>query len=478
MQIRDIESKDSIVILLISFLFVLLLGTSNSPLYLNYSGDAMVFKTMALLMDKGGLLYEDLFDHKGFYIYLFNHLGRLVGGNLGIFFLMVVSLYLTFLIWLKIILLLTDGKYRYVYLGITLWLLAGYYFGGDFTEDVSLPFISLPLLIYINSIKNNRAINIKNYFLIGVCFGILTFIRINNAFPFVFFIVYNFFYFYKYNKLSYHIKQIISFITGVCLAIAPAVVYFAITAGGKGIENMLFGTFIFNFDYKGNSEMPMINFGTILFYSLIVYLFLISVLNLRKIKHIAVPLFFTVLVSPFFIGSRTDIEYLVLFTPLCIIAFCFLASYPRVRCIINFAVIILLGAYFMQQTAYRCITNILYKERYEYTKFEQFVKTIDEEDKKRIYNYANFMGLNLLYENNIIQCNRIILPFQLDLSENLRQQESEKNISYYNPKYILVDWNFTHGEMSEYDQQIIKDKYNYLDSYQMGRLKVDCFVKK
>lgn len=58
-----------IVFFIITFLFLL-----KSPLHIwngsNSYTDSSVFKTIALMMDKGCIPYRDSFDHKGPYIYI------------------------------------------------------------------------------------------------------------------------------------------------------------------------------------------------------------------------------------------------------------------------------------------------------------------------------------------------------------------------------------------------------------------------
>ena len=57
--------------------------------------DASIFEYFGYAMNRGELMYADLFDHKGPVVFLLNYLGYLIGGALGIKFL---YLFCTFLL--------------------------------------------------------------------------------------------------------------------------------------------------------------------------------------------------------------------------------------------------------------------------------------------------------------------------------------------------------------------------------------------
>jgi len=79
--------------LLISVLF-LLIATKSSPLYpFNNWADANISFTMGKGMMNGKVLYRDLFDHKGPYMYLLFGLGYLISNTsfLGIFIFQIIS---------------------------------------------------------------------------------------------------------------------------------------------------------------------------------------------------------------------------------------------------------------------------------------------------------------------------------------------------------------------------------------------------
>ena len=49
-----------------------------------------------------------------------------------------------------------------------------------------------------------------------------------------------------------------------------------------------------------------------------------------------------------------------------------------------------------------------------------------EEEHNRIWNDAYFDGLTVLHRNGLIQANRVMLPFQLQISERLARDEAAR----------------------------------------------------
>ena len=78
-----------------------------------YNGyDQAIFEQMGLGMLQGRIPYVDLFDHKGFLLYIINAAGLwLSPGHLGIYLILSLSLSLTFLCWLHRELESSANKY-------------------------------------------------------------------------------------------------------------------------------------------------------------------------------------------------------------------------------------------------------------------------------------------------------------------------------------------------------------------------------
>ena len=145
---------------------------------------------MGLALLRGKTLYIDYFDNKGCILYFIQAFGLWLGGDFYILLMQAISLTFTFLIWDKILALYRDERSRLICLGIALFMLFCFYGAGDQTQEWCLPFISYPLLVYFRAYKTKTEIRPFQMFFIGICFGIITFIQINNACAFLGFIVY------------------------------------------------------------------------------------------------------------------------------------------------------------------------------------------------------------------------------------------------------------------------------------------------
>ena len=139
----------TVLLFLVSFVFVTLFSRATSFLYVFEGADPAIFKQMGLALLKGKTLYVDYFDNKGCILYFIQALGLWLGGDFFILLLQALSLTVTLVIWDKMFILYQEnGKKRIVYLGLTLVLLLGFYDGGDMTEEWCLPFASYPLFVY------------------------------------------------------------------------------------------------------------------------------------------------------------------------------------------------------------------------------------------------------------------------------------------------------------------------------------------
>lgn len=466
-----------------AFLFVLLFGYANTPLYTNWSSDEIVFKSMGLLMEQGGNLYEDLFDHKGFYIYFIQFLGRLVGSDTGIFYIQVLFLFFSFYLWDKIIAEFQNGGIRIIINILTVWLVLAYYSGGDLTEDMCWPLVLLPLLYSIRSIKKNEPLTVKQFFYVGLCFGFITFTRVNNAYPFVMFVICSFFYNFDLRNLRFHALQCLYFVIGVIVPASIVFLYFYLKNGTNGIEDMLFGTFGFNLDYRANSVSETNSkLHKVLFYGNIVIFALLSLRSSKIQKKILCPLWLSLLMTPFFLGHRTDTHYLMAVLPLFVIVLSLLSYKYKYEVACTIFTVLISSVLFVKSSVLRTITFISGNDYYTelYNEFDLFIQNLPDEDKKCICNYADFTGMNLLYAHNIVQCNRVILPFQLDLSETLRKQVVGLDLDYYNPSLVLVSWNSPCGELNESDRLIIKEKYKLIKIFKTpnGEELMQCYARK
>ena len=306
----------------IALLFVTLFSRATSFLYLFEGADPAIFKQMGRAVMKGKILYIDYFDNKGCLLYFIHALGLWLGGDSILLLMQACSLTITLLIWDKMLALYRNANQRLAGLSLVLILLLCFYGAGDQTQEWCLPFISYPLLVYFKAYKNQTEIRPKNILLIGVCFGVITFIQINNACAFLGFIAWLWIQYLMKKDFKQLFSSILFFLCGWLIIAIPCVLYFYIVAGGHGIYEMVYASFLSNFEYMGIQKHRSWFYW--LPYSLFLLSFLVlSILCLSKKKDIIIPL---ILSSCFFVltfGKLCNSFYLMAILPLCVVIIAF-----------------------------------------------------------------------------------------------------------------------------------------------------------
>lgn len=173
------------------FLYVLLLMffcAESSPFLNNMRTDSAVFFTMGRGMLAGKIPYVDLFDHKGFYIYLVNLLGALLSekNTIGLFLVETVFMTGNAILYNKI----ADtwmgeqwsSREKSVFTALMLLFHLNYfiYQGGNYTENYVTFFQLLSMLWVVRFYKSGRKEHLsKEMFLHGLCVGIVLGFRAN-----------------------------------------------------------------------------------------------------------------------------------------------------------------------------------------------------------------------------------------------------------------------------------------------------------
>lgn len=142
------------------------------------STDSSVFKTVALMMQKGYMPYRDSFDHKGPFIYLLNYMGNKISYYRGIWIIEVIMLAIT-IYWLyRIARLSCNVLSSAVSVFLALSLLFKYFEGGNLTEEYAMPCIAYSIFVFLDYLRNS-IISRMRLVLAGVGLGIVLMLRPN-----------------------------------------------------------------------------------------------------------------------------------------------------------------------------------------------------------------------------------------------------------------------------------------------------------
>lgn len=232
--------------------FLLYFSYLTSPLFPKaYGWDSAFFQLVGNGMTRGYLPYRDFYDMKGPWLFFIEYAAQLLWpGRTGIFLLQCVSL--------GVVLFLCRQIYRKYFGGSGIvWslvtvlplyvVLASTIEGGNLTEEWSLPFLFLPIYFAMEFIMGEEKRHKPLYgFIYGVCFGVITLIRITNAVMICAIVLAVSIYLWKNGEWKNFWQNAAAFLAGVAAAFLPALLYF----GYYGeIGAMLECVFVFGFVY-------------------------------------------------------------------------------------------------------------------------------------------------------------------------------------------------------------------------------------
>ena len=204
--------------------------------------------------------------------------------------------------------------------------------------------------------------------------------------------------------------------------------------GSHGVEEMIYGTFTYNFEYMGSSQAVApdrmrwyIRFGSFsLFFIIALYV---------KYRNDPLPHLLLLCYLATFIGLGTKgwQNYYILFSPLFALSASALNDGLNrwVRYILTLLVIVYLGRPF-----YYIIKSDEGDIELFYKQSNELLDKIEAKERGNIWNNADFTGLSVLQKNGLIQANRVMLCFQLDISEKLRQDEIRR-FETKKPQYVF-----------------------------------------
>lgn len=177
-----------LISLSVASLFVLLLSVACSPLYGPDSivFDASVFQNIGLQWTRGHIPYQELWDHKGPLIYLFNAIGFLLTGNkAGILIPEAIAISFFIYFTFKTFRLSFPLWPSVAWTAVTVLLLAGTYAGGDNVEEIILPLLSLCFYqtqkSLVTDAYNQQPFTFGNSIWAGVALGVGLLTRLTNG---------------------------------------------------------------------------------------------------------------------------------------------------------------------------------------------------------------------------------------------------------------------------------------------------------
>lgn len=218
----------------------------SSPLFPYYtSGDSSIFMLIGKGITEGKVMYRDLYDHKGPFLFLIEALGWKIGERSGIWAVECLFTCVSVFMIIKIARLLESDPFLPV-MGTAVVYLT-YFSRGNTCENYSVPFVYICVYLVLLYMRSGNLEHPSRYaFVYGICFSVLALIRINNATAICCLVLCIMLRLLFHRKFKNLVTNILLGMAGVLVVILPIGIYFYVQ---NALYDMVFCTFIYNFFY-------------------------------------------------------------------------------------------------------------------------------------------------------------------------------------------------------------------------------------
>ena len=170
-----------IILIGTSIFFMLFFAYNTSPLFEYFGVDSSMYLVMGKAMAHGETLYSSLFDHKGPIIFIFNMLPQLfIDGTTGVWLTELFLIIISALILYKIADRYIDSTLSLLIPLVYIWITVTLFNGGNYTEEYSNFFCVISLFVFDKWLRD-KTLTVSMLYIIGLCFGLVFFLRPNNV---------------------------------------------------------------------------------------------------------------------------------------------------------------------------------------------------------------------------------------------------------------------------------------------------------
>lgn len=393
--------KDYINLLIINL--VLLITIVSSPIINVVIEDPSIFLIVGKAMKDGLILYKEVTDHKGIYLFFMYYIASLISDNSAIGILVISGLlsYVWTIVIYKITMLLTNENRKNSFITAVLMCcffnLAELTQFGLYSEFFALVSYSISVYYYIKYKNNNHEMHDKRYaFIYGISIAFTFNIKLNYVIiyiPFLVDILYNLIKYKQYSNIKDSIKS--GFI-GLLLGHVPAWTYCILN---DCLSDMYYRTIIENVIYTTNKS-GLDNLLYILIYNLsnplliFIHLSMIVTIHLIKDKRQKITYIFTVILNLFILVQSGRIANHYIIT-------CYILMLPfviRLTKAINIGIcMLILVITFIWNYTYNFSNILPISDEYNYM-YEQI--NLNYADSKKLFiGYSN--GIQLYTDTDI-----------------------------------------------------------------------------
>lgn len=236
---------------------MLICSGCTSPLYPHYAClDSSMFLLTGRGILEGKICYAELFDHKGPVFFWLEAAGYALGGRTGVWLFQCFLAIIDILLVEKICKTLKANAFLPVISSAAIFFFC--FLHGNLTEEFSMPMILLALSLEVEFfVSEDKTHNPLHAFAYGIIFGLLAFVRINNAITICVLVICIGIELIKEKQWKNIVLNFFSGALGIAVAVLPTCLYYYTHSA---LYEMLYATFLHNLVYaKENTHSAILS---------------------------------------------------------------------------------------------------------------------------------------------------------------------------------------------------------------------------
>jgi len=430
--------------------------------------DSSVFIYSAQQILDGQLMYKDIVDHKGPFLYFIDVIALSVfnGKFVGIWIFEVLSLFFASIMMYKTSRFFADKLSSLLAVVTSILFSVPLLIGGNLTEEWALPYISMALYIFMGYLKDNKPLDVFSLFILSLTFVLTFMLRANLVAIWVGFgiaLLIKWIVEKRYKELIRNLSFMLLF---MLLSLLPFFLYFYY----KGtLSDAIYLVFKFNmYEYEPmsnmltsiqNTSLSILRIGIIIPIFIAIYLFIRN----KTVVYggFLLALIFTVLACS--LGRSYLLHYYIIFLPLLVIPYLYVfvvikESIPKEKYIFLFIVFVSFNSIVITEQQFRTIGRN-YLRKNDNTVTEIIIKNTSPTDKILVNKFQS----NLYLYSGRKCATRFPYPlFTSSLAKEYYVKDAEKalpkliiqgDVKYFsldtllNHKYQLIETNINNVEI-------------------------------
>lgn len=246
------QNKKVLFYLFLIAVITITLCSKSSIIYpFNDAADGNCFLTVGKSLLHGKVLYRDLVEQKGPYIYFLHSLAAVISENtfLAVFLLEIINAFLFLCIIYKTVCLFNkDIPVGIIALFAALIFSQGGFFHGDEIEEFCLPAIALTNYYVLRNVKKQIGIQPKEMLLVGIMAGTIFWSKYTICGYFACWYVIVAVHQVKEHRINSLVECFFAGLSGVVLSTIPVFLYFALNKSLYSLWEIYFAANLFNYN--------------------------------------------------------------------------------------------------------------------------------------------------------------------------------------------------------------------------------------